>query len=61
MVPRHVVEDELRSKHVIAPFTQTMRLSQGYYLCTPDNKSPVPSLVTFRTGLLAQARLPPES
>ena len=61
VVPRYVIEDELRSKHVMAPFTQTMRLLQGHYLFTPNNKSPVPRLITVRTTLLAQARLPPES
>ena len=61
MVPRYVVDDELRSKHVMAPFTQTMRLSQSHYLCTPNNKSPVPRLITVRTTLLAQARLPAKS
>ena len=58
VVPRCLVEDELRSGRVIAPFSQRVDLSQGYYLCTPDNKAQVPSLLTFRNWLLAQAQLP---
>lgn len=61
MTPRCLVADELRSKRVIAPFAQSVCLSQGYYACTPDNKAQVPSLVTFRNWLLAQAQLPPAS
>jgi LysR family transcriptional regulator, glycine cleavage system transcriptional activator len=61
VVPRCLVEDELRSGRVIAPFAQSVQLSQGYYLCTPDNKAQVPSLVTFKDWLLAQAQLPSAS
>lgn len=58
VVPRCLVEDELRTERVIAPFAHGVDLSQGYYLCTPDNKAQVPSLITFRNWLLAQAQWP---
>jgi LysR family transcriptional regulator, glycine cleavage system transcriptional activator len=56
VVPRCLVEDELCTKRVVAPFTKGVLLSQGYYLCTPENKAKLPSLVTFRQWLLDQAR-----
>lgn len=38
IVPRCLVEDELKSKRVVAPFEAGVRLAQGYYLCTPESK-----------------------
>lgn len=55
VVPHCLVEDELRSGRVIAPFRQGVTLSQGYYLCVPENKANLPSLHTFRSWLLGEA------
>jgi LysR family transcriptional regulator, glycine cleavage system transcriptional activator len=55
VVPRCLVEDELHSRRVVAPFATGVTLSQGYYLCTPDSKAHLPSLNTFRSWLLKEA------
>lgn len=56
VVPRCLIEDELRSRRVIAPFKGGVTLTQGYYLCTPENKAHLPSLHTFRAWLLRESQ-----
>jgi LysR family transcriptional regulator, glycine cleavage system transcriptional activator len=57
LVPRCLIDDELRAKRVVTPFQKKVSLSQGYYLCAPESKAQLPSLQTFRNWLLSEAAL----
>ena len=55
VVPRCLIEEELRTRRVLAPFRKGVNLSSGYYLCAPEHKAHLPSLQSFRAWLLREA------
>jgi LysR family transcriptional regulator, glycine cleavage system transcriptional activator len=57
IVPRCLVDDELRAGRVVAPFARGVELSQGYYLCVPETKAASPRLRVLRDWLLAETHL----
>jgi LysR family transcriptional regulator, glycine cleavage system transcriptional activator len=55
IVPRCLVEDEIRAGRVHEPFAQGVALSQGYHVCVPEAKAESPRIRTLRNWLLAEA------
>jgi LysR family transcriptional regulator, glycine cleavage system transcriptional activator len=55
IVPRCLVEDELRASRVVAPFAQSVTLNQGYFLCVPESKAESLRVRSLRDWLLAEA------
>lgn len=57
LVPECLVRDELASGVVRAVFSNTIKGWKGYYLCYPDDRQHLSSLVEFRNWLLEQANM----
>jgi len=56
---RFLVEDDLTSGKLVAPFRQAVDMGDfTYYLLTPADRAESPSMATFRTWLLAQCQGP---
>lgn len=55
IVPRCLVEDELRAGRVLAPFSRGVTLSQGYFVCVPEAKTTSPRIRVFRDWLITEA------
>jgi LysR family transcriptional regulator, glycine cleavage system transcriptional activator len=56
IVPRCLVDDELRAGRVVAPFARGVTLTQGYYLCVPEAKAASPRVGILRSWLIAEAK-----
>lgn len=54
IVPRMLVEEELRSGQLVIPFDRPLESNQGYWLVYPEEKRDRPPIVAFRDWLLAQ-------
>ncbi|WP_406855867.1 transcriptional regulator GcvA [Alsobacter sp. KACC 23698] len=54
IVPRMLVEEELRSGALAVPFDRPIDSRQGYWLVYPEEKRDRPPIVAFRDWLLAQ-------
>lgn len=62
LIPRCLIEDELRDSKLIIPLDLPTLARNAYYLCYPDHKSLVPTLQVFRAWLLdATSDFPLES
>ena len=64
LIPRCLVEEELRDGRLIVPVALPILARQGYYLCYPQQKASLPALQAFRgwlksASLQAEPRLPP--
>ncbi len=59
LVPRCLVDDEVKAGVVSAPLAQAAArpflTAAGYYLCYPESKAQVPALQAFRSWITAQA------
>ncbi len=58
LVPRCLVEDELRSGRLINPIDQPYMARQGYFLCVIENRGNIPAVNTLRTWLLEKLSEP---
>lgn len=58
LVPRCLVEDELRSGQLINPVQQPHLARQGYFLCVKEDRENIPAINTLRTWLLARLSEP---
>lgn len=54
IVPRFLVEEELRSGALVIPVDRPVAGSEGYYLVYPEAKATVPSVIAFRDWLLGE-------
>lgn len=54
MVPRCLVQEELASGVLVEVFQQPVLARQGYYLCYPPEKQPLPALQALKSWLLAE-------
>jgi LysR family glycine cleavage system transcriptional activator len=52
LVPRCLVEDELRDGRLVAALASDIQSRRAYYLCYPEQKADLPSLVALRDWLL---------
>jgi LysR family transcriptional regulator, glycine cleavage system transcriptional activator len=59
VLPRFLVEDELRTRQLVVPFRGTTVRSGSYWLAYPEAKRDLPALVAFRDWLLAEIRSVP--
>ncbi|VFR31768.1 Glycine cleavage system transcriptional activator [plant metagenome] len=59
LIPRCLVEDELRDGKLEVAVNLPILASQGYYLCYPEQKATLPALLAFRTWLLTQVEADP--
>jgi LysR family glycine cleavage system transcriptional activator len=59
VLPRFLVEDELRTRQLVVPFRGTTVRSGSYWLAYPEAKKDLPALVAFRDWLLAEIRSAP--
>lgn len=55
MVPRCLVQDELARGTLVEVFPQTVLAHQGYYLCYPPEKQPLPALQALQRWLLGES------
>lgn len=53
IVPRFLVEEELRAGRLVVPFDRPVESRQAYWLVHPKEKSARPAVAAFRTWLLA--------
>ncbi len=51
---RHILNDDLESGRLIAPFEQTLRYDSGYYLTYPADREAHPKITLFRDWLLRE-------
>ncbi len=56
LIPRCLIEDELRDAKLIVPLHLPIRARQGYYLCYPEQKAGQPTLQAFRRWLMEVSR-----
>ncbi|WP_459618725.1 transcriptional regulator GcvA [Bordetella sp. 2513F-2] len=56
LIPRCLIEDELRDGKLAVPVRQPIRARQGYYLCYPEQKADLPALGAFRAWLMEVSR-----
>lgn len=54
IVPRILVEEELRSGALVIPVDRPVRGSEGYYLVYPEAKASLPAVVAFRDWLVGE-------
>jgi LysR family glycine cleavage system transcriptional activator len=55
MVPRCLVQEELARGTLVEVFPQAVMARQGYYLCYPPEKQPLPALQALQDWMLAEA------
>ncbi len=56
MVPRFLVQEELARGTLVEVFTQPVMARQGYYLCYPPEKQPLPALQALQRWLLVESK-----
>ncbi|OZI41407.1 LysR family transcriptional regulator [Bordetella genomosp. 5] len=56
LIPRCLIEDELRDGKLVVPIQLPIRARQGYYLCYPEQKANLPTLQAFRAWLMEVSR-----
>lgn len=56
LVQRCLITETLDAQRVAMPFDIPVKLSRGYYLCTPPQRREMPALKIFRDWLLDMAR-----
>ncbi|WP_372424020.1 LysR family transcriptional regulator [Salinarimonas chemoclinalis] len=54
IVPRFLVEDELRAGVLVIPFDRPSRSREAYWLVYPEEKAALPAVAAFREWLLAE-------
>ena len=54
IVPRFLVEEELRAGSLVIPFDSPVTGTEGYYLVYPEAKASLPTVVAFRDWLLGE-------
>ncbi|MGY6248711.1 transcriptional regulator GcvA [Bosea thiooxidans] len=54
IVPRFLVEEELRSGALVIPVDRSLVGQEGYYLVYPEEKANLPTVTAFRDWLLAE-------
>ena len=59
IVPRFLVEEELRSGALVIPVDRPVAGEEGYYLVYPVEKAGLPTVTAFRDWLLAECELRP--
>jgi LysR family glycine cleavage system transcriptional activator len=59
IVPRFLVEEELRSGALVIPVDRPVTGEEGYYLVYPVEKAGLPTVTAFRDWLLAECGLAP--
>jgi LysR family glycine cleavage system transcriptional activator len=59
MVPHCLVQDELARGTLVEVFPQPVMSRQGYYLCYPPEKQPLPALQALQRWLLAESEESP--
>src|SRR5690606_29858364 len=52
LIPRCLIEDELRDGKLAVALRLPIRARQGYYLCYPEQKASLPILQAFRAWLM---------
>jgi LysR family transcriptional regulator, glycine cleavage system transcriptional activator len=58
VMPRFLVEEEVRTGQLVVPFDVVYRDDNAYYLVYPENRRELPKLRVFREWLIAEARKP---
>ncbi|WP_353182130.1 transcriptional regulator GcvA [Bosea sp. (in: a-proteobacteria)] len=58
IVPRFLVEEELRSGALVIPVERSLIGREGYYLVYPEEKASLPTVAAFRDWLLAECAPP---
>ena len=53
---RRIVQDDIESGRLIAPFPQSVEQESGYYLVYPEDKATQPKTAMFREWILREAR-----
>ncbi len=56
LIPRCLIEDELRDGKLAVAIQLPIRARMGYYLCYPEQKANLPTLQAFRTWLMEVSR-----
>lgn len=56
LIPRCLIEDELRDGRLTVALQAPVRARQGYYLCFPEQKANLPIVQAFRTWLAEVSR-----
>jgi LysR family transcriptional regulator, glycine cleavage system transcriptional activator len=56
VLPRFLVEDELKTGRLRVPFDVAVRSHHAYYLVHPEEKADLPALRAFRDWLLSEVR-----
>ena len=54
IVPRFLVEEELRSGSLVIPIDRPVTGKDGYYLVYPEEKANLPTVIAFRDWLLGE-------
>lgn len=54
ILPRFLVEEELRSGVLVTPFDRPSRSEEAYWLVYPEEKAALPTVAAFRDWLLAE-------
>ena len=54
IVPRFLIEEELRSGALVVPVDRPISGSEGYYLVYPQARAQLPAVVAFRDWLLGE-------
>jgi LysR family glycine cleavage system transcriptional activator len=54
IVPRFLIEEELRSGSLVIPFDRPVTGSEGYYLVYPETRAELPAVIAFRDWLLGE-------
>ncbi|WP_349369664.1 transcriptional regulator GcvA [Salinarimonas sp.] len=54
IVPRFLVEEELRAGVLVTPFERPSRSEEAYWLVYPEEKAALPAVSAFRAWLLAE-------
>lgn len=54
IVPRFLVEEELRSGSLVIPFDRPVTGPEGYYLVYPETRESMPAVIAFRDWLLGE-------
>lgn len=57
LLPRLLIEDELRSGKLVALFSKSVRSEQAYFLVVPEHKTPAPLTTAFTRWIVHEARL----
>ncbi|MFY8151603.1 MAG: LysR substrate-binding domain-containing protein, partial [Hyphomicrobiales bacterium] len=57
IVPRFLVEEELRSGSLVIPFDRPVTGTEGYYLVYPETRTELPAVSAFRDWLLAECEM----